>query len=165
MIGVGGFGGRSETFGSYLRLRNGRFVKDPTPGICGSHAGRHPFVVTTRDATHPIMAGLPEMWMHPEDELYARFRGPANNVTVLASAFSDRATNPNESGEHEPQLMTIWFGKGRVFTTTLGHNTDAMKCVGFATTFQRGAEWAATGRVTQKVPTVFPNATTVTSRP
>jgi hypothetical protein len=33
-----------------------------------------------------------------------------------------------------------------------------MKCVGFLVTYQRGAEWAATGRVTQKVPADFPTA-------
>jgi hypothetical protein len=32
------------------------------------------------------------------------------------------------------------------------------------TTFQRGTEWAATGRVTQKVPASFPTAKTVSYR-
>jgi type 1 glutamine amidotransferase len=53
------------------------------------------------------------------------------------------------------------YGKGRVFHTALGHNNGpditAQKCVGFITTFQRGTEWAATGKVTQKVPAGFPD--------
>ena len=32
-------------------------------------------------------------------------------------------------------------------------------------TFQRGTEWAATGRVTQRVPASFPTADTVSFRP
>jgi HEAT repeat protein len=36
-----------------------------------------------------------------------------------------------------------------------------MECVGFIVTFQRGAEWAATGEVTQNVPVDFPTATEV----
>ena len=32
-----------------------------------------------------------------------------------------------------------------------------MQCVGFIVTFQRGAEWAASGKVTQKIPYDFPN--------
>ena len=54
--------------------------------------------------------------------------------------------------------MTLSFGKGRIFHTALGHDVSAMSCVGFITTFQRGVEWAATGKVTQKIPANFPSA-------
>ena len=60
--------------------------------------------------------------------------------------------------------MTLSFGKGRIFHTTLGHDVNGMSCVGFVTTLQRGAEWAATGKVTQKVPASFPTAQTVSYR-
>jgi hypothetical protein len=40
-----------------------------------------------------------------------------------------------------------------------------MHCVGFIVTFQRGAEWAASGNVTQAVPFDFPNAAGVVLRP
>jgi hypothetical protein len=40
----------------------------------------------------------------------------------------------------------------------------ALSCVGFITTLRRGAEWAATGRVTQKLPKDFPTANTVSYR-
>jgi hypothetical protein len=36
--------------------------------------------------------------------------------------------------------------------------------VDFVVTFQRGVEWAATGRVTQKVPASFPSANIVSYR-
>jgi type 1 glutamine amidotransferase len=55
-------------------------------------------------------------------------------------------------------LMAIRYGQGRVFHTTLGHNEESMLDVGFVVTFDRGTEWAATGRVTQKVPENFPTA-------
>ena len=54
--------------------------------------------------------------------------------------------------------MTIAYGKGRVFHTALGHDTQQLKSVAFIATFQRGAEWAATGKVTQAVPEDFPGA-------
>ena len=60
------------------------------------------------------------------------------------------------SERHEPMLMAINYGKGRVFHTAMGHMDYSMECVGFITTLQRGAEWAATGEVTQKVPADFP---------
>lgn len=163
MIGVGGWGGRNEKAGPWLRLRDGKWVGDTTAGSGGHHGQQHEFLMVTRAPQHPIMAGLPAKWMHAKDELYDRLRGPAQGVTVLASAFSDPAKGG--SGEDEPLLMAIDYGKGRVFHTALGHALDAIKDVGFATTLQRGTEWAATGQVTQKVPANFPTETAVSPRP
>jgi type 1 glutamine amidotransferase len=166
MIGVGGWEGRNEKSGPYLRLRDGKWVHDTTPGVGGHHGQQHAFLVDTRVPEHPIMAGLPAHWMHAKDELYDRLRGPAENVTVLASAMSTKESGG--SGEHEPMLMAIQFGQGRVFHTAMGHNNGkdltAQRCVGFITTLQRGTEWAATGKVTQKVPADFPTAEKVSLR-
>ncbi|UCF13979.1 MAG: HEAT repeat domain-containing protein [Phycisphaerales bacterium] len=101
--------------------------------------------------------------MHTKDELYSELRGPAKNVTVLATAYADPAKKG--TGEHEPMLMTIRYSKGRVFHTALGHGVDQLRCIGFITTFQRGAEWAATGQVTRiEVPDDFPTADKVSLR-
>ena len=78
------------------------------------------------------------------------------------SAFSDSANNG--SGRDEPMLMVLSHGKGRVFHTTLGHDLAALSSVGFIVTLQRGAEWAATGKVTQKVPADFPGPDKVSLR-
>jgi len=137
-------------------------MSDPSPGTAGSHGRRTPFQVTVRDATHPIMRGLPPVWMHQGDELYARLRGPGKNMTVLATAHSDPANNG--SGRDEPQLMTLTFGKGRVFHTTMGHDVAALSSVDSVVTLQRGTEWVATGKVTQKVPAGFPTAQVVSYR-
>jgi uncharacterized protein len=166
MIGVGGWEGRNEKSGPYLRLRDGKWVHDTSPGRGGSHGKQHEFVVETRSTTHPITAGLPAKWLHVKDELYDRLRGPAENVVVLASAFS--STESGGSGEHEPMLMVLTYGKGRIFHTALGHNNGkdiaAQRCVGFITTLQRGVEWAATGRVSQKLPADFPIETEIRLR-
>jgi type 1 glutamine amidotransferase len=115
-----------------------------------------------RDTKNPIAKGLPLEWTHVPDELYDSLCGPAENLTVLGTAHSD--TLNHGTGEEEPMLMTIRYGKGRVFHTTLGHDVAAMQCVGFITTLQRGAEWAATGKVTVKVPKDFPTATAASVR-
>ena len=63
-------------------------------------------------------------------------------------------------------LMTLDYGQGRVFHTTLGHADYSFECVGFITTFLRGTEWAATGVVTQSdVPADFPTAKAASQRP
>lgn len=146
MIGVGGWGGRSELSGPYLRLREGEWVHDTSEGRGGAHGKRHEFVVEIQSSDHPVVAGLPGKWKHAEDELYDRLRGPAANVTVLAAAFS--AEDTGGSSEYEPMLMAIDHGEGRVFHTTLGHDIVAMSGRGFAETLLRGTEWAATGAVT-----------------
>ena len=165
MIGVGGWGGRSEKSGAWLYWQD-RIIRDVSPGKGGSHGDRHEYKLVTRAPNHPIMKGLPTEWMHAKDELYDRLRGPAENLTVLATAFSDPAKRG--TGKNEPLLFTIHYGRGRVFHTAIGHNAaadlTAQKCVGFIVTLQRGTEWAATGKVTQKVPADFPTASAVSSR-
>jgi hypothetical protein len=162
MVGVGGWRNRTEQAGPHWFLEKGALTSDASPGRAGSHGRRVPFQITMRTSSHPIAKGLPPVWMHQGDELYARLRGPGRNMTVLATAFSDPQNNG--SGRDEPMLMVLSHGKGRVFHTTLGHDLVALSSVGFVVTLQRGTEWAATGTVTQKVPANFPTATTVAYR-
>jgi type 1 glutamine amidotransferase len=160
MIAVGGWG---KQVGPYARFRDGRVVLEDKPGPAGHHGKRHAFAITVRDPQHPIVKGMPPVWMHAIDELYDSLRGPAKDLTVMATAFSEPSTGGG-TGENEPMLMTISFGKGRIFHTTLGHDLEAMRCVGFIVTLQRGAEWAATGRVKQKLPKDFPTEKEVSIR-
>ena len=150
MIGLGGWGGRSEKDGPMVRYRDGKIVRDETPGAGGAHGAQHEFTIEARVPEHPIVKGLPAKWRHATDELYAKLRGPAKNMTVLATAFS--SPQANGTGENEPILMVVDFGKGRVFHTTMGHSTNSMAGLGFQVTLARGAEWAATGKVTIPAP-------------
>lgn len=163
MIAVGGWGGRSKTDGVYIRWRDGKLVTDATPGVVGSHGPQHAFQLVVRAPRHPVTADLPERFTQAPDELYDRLRGPAKNVTVLATAYS--SPDQRGTGQHEPMLMAIRFGEGRVFHTTLGHGAEQLKSVAFIVTYQRGAEWAATGKVTQPVPADFPGPDEASVRP
>lgn len=162
MIGIGGWRGRNENAGPLWYYRDNKLVSDPAPGNAGAHGARLPFAVTAREPNHPILKGLPPVWMHAPDELYGSLRGPGENMTVLATAHSDPANHGND--RDEPMLMVLKYGKGRIFHTAMGHDVAALSCVGFIATFQRGTEWAATGKVTQKVPAAFPTAETVSYR-
>jgi len=171
MIGVGGWGGftpgyanRTQAAGPKIRWRDGGMVLDnDTPGTA-QHPSPHDFLMTVRAPEHPITKGLPSAWLHANDELYSNLRGPAKNVTVLATATAP-ASMPNGTGEHEPIIMAIAYGKGRVFHDTLGHVGAAQKepivsmnSVDSIVLLQRGTEWAATGAVTIPVPRDFPTA-------
>ncbi len=154
MIGVGGWGGRNEKSGPRLFVKDGKLMRDTSPGPGGSHGPQHPFVVTIHDANHPITRGLPAQWMHRQDELYNRLRGPAENLTVLATAISEQTNHA------EPMMMVVNYGKGRVFHTAMGHADYSMLDRGFYEILQRGTEWAATGAcsTTSAVPADFPTA-------
>ena len=158
MIGLGGWGGRNEKSGPYYYWKADKFVLDNKPGTGGSHGQRVPFVVNVRNTKHPITKGLPTKWLHINDELYGNLRGPAKNMEVLATAFSTKETGG--TGKEEPVLLVLKYGKGRIFHSVMGHTTaklsESFENVGFQVTFLRGTEWAATGKVKQKVPTEMP---------
>lgn len=167
IIGLGGWNNHNEKDGPYVYYKRNELVRDTAAGIAGSHGKRNDFEVRLRNTAHPITKGLPVRWMHGNDELYSRLRGPAINMEILATAYADRADNG--TGRDEPMLMTLTYGKGRIFHTVMGHADEgggpAMHCVGFIVTLQRGAEWAVTGDVTQAVPFDFPNTAGVVLRP
>jgi hypothetical protein len=160
-----GLGWRGNGFGDRLVLdAAGRQVRVPRGSGPGSgHGAQRPFLVVVRDADHPITRGMPHEWLHAQDELYHGLRGPAGHMHLLATAYSDRATGG--TGEHEPMIWTVAYGKGRVFHTPMGHDLPGMRCVGFMATLQRGTEWAATGDVSVPLPADFPTADRVRSLP
>ncbi len=158
MIGLGGWGGRNEKHGPYVYFNDqGELIRDPSPGRGGAHGPQHEFQITIRNITHPITRGMPKQWLHTKDELYDRLRGPADNMHILATAHAVKERKG--TGRHEPMMMTLVYGKGRIFHTPMGHADYSVECVGFIVALQRGAEWAATGKVTQtNLPADFPTA-------
>ena len=165
---LGGWEGRNENSGPYVYWKDGKLVKDSSAGPGGSHGRQHEYVLNGRDKVHPVVKGLPLKWRHAKDELYDRMRGPGNTRDILYTAYSDKETNG--SGREEPLVFTVDYGNARIFHTMLGHagatteDNIAMQCTGFQVLLLRGAEWAATGKVTQKVPKDFPTETTCSYR-
>ena len=105
MIGIGGWRDRNEKAGPFWFFKDGKLTSDTAPGRAGSHGQRLPFKVTVRDPNHPITRGLPGVWMHQGDELYATMRGPGKNMSVLATALSDTANSG--TGHDEPMLRNF----------------------------------------------------------
>ena len=155
-----GLGWRGASFGDRLTIDDtGKVVRTPKgQGPGAGHGSAHAYKIVVRNPNHPITHGMPAEWMHAKDELYHGQRGPAEHMEILASAYSDKAKGG--TGTSEPMIWVIPFGKGRVFTTVMGHamgnDITAIRCIGFRTVMLRGTEWAATGKVTIPIPDDFP---------
>lgn len=164
MIGLGGWGNRTKETGPYIYYdKKDKIVRDTSDGSCGSHGPQHEAVITIREPSHPIVKGMPIEWLHTSDEVYERLRGPGENMTILATAYSgadqvitEKSAKSGRTDRNEPMLMVINYKKGRVFHITLGHSALSFESFGLKTSFERGTEWAATGKVTQKIPSNFP---------
>ncbi|SDD70640.1 Trehalose utilisation [Pricia antarctica] len=163
MIGLGGWGDRTEKDGPHVYYNDaGELIRDASPGNAGAHGPQSEYRIQVRNAQHPITKGMPSTWMHTKDELYNSLRGPAENMEILATAYSE--PDNKGTGYHEPALMTLTYGKGRIFHNIMGHADYSVMGVGFLTAMLRGAEWAATGKVTQDIPDDFPTADRSSSR-
>ena len=152
-----GLGWRDRNFGPGIRIDDkGRPVVIPKgEGWGPGHPPRLDFQIHLTAACHPITQGMPPVWMHPSEQLTHGQHGPAEGLTILTYAHSP------VTGQNEPLDWVRDYGKGRVYTTMLGHTwknepNPNFDCVGFQTLFARGVEWAATGRVTIPIPANFP---------
>ena len=163
MIGIGGWGKRNEENGPYVYYTNeGELKQDHSKGSAGSHGPQHLIPISVRVTDHPITKGMPKVWLTGKDECYAKLRGPGINMTVLATGKDMSGDAPTD--RHEPMLMTLTYGKGRIFHTTLGHDDYSCESVGFIISLLRGVEWAATGKVSIPIPEDFPTAEDSKSR-
>ena len=153
-----GLGWRNNKFGPRVHYdEDGNPARQPPgEGPGAGHGPQHEFPIVIRDSEHPVTKGMPREWMHAKDELYQGQRGPAENMKILATAFA--STDKRGTGVHEPMIWWIPYGKGKVFTTVMGHADYSMKCVGFQSVVARGCEWVATGEVTLELPENFPTA-------
>ena len=160
IVGMAGWNGRDEKSGPFIYWKDGQIVYDHTPGSAGYHGLQHISTITHRAVEHPVLKDLSPVWTHFKDEVYVRMRGPGKNMEILATTYEDMGDMLGK--QHAPLLWTVRYGKGRVFVTLLGHAGNdpnmrySMECAGFQITLLRGAEWAATGQVTQKAPVDFP---------
>ena len=159
---------RDKSFGYSLYLDDqGQLVREsPGEGRGMGHGGQYDWVMTTRDREHPITAGMPLHWLHRHDELYHGQRGPAENIHLLLTAYSDPAPGRGGTGKNEPIVWWVPYGKGKVVVNVMGHvgELGCMQCVGFQTLLTRACEWAATGQCVTPIGGDFPTEDKVSLR-
>ncbi|MGZ4964767.1 MAG: ThuA domain-containing protein [Limisphaerales bacterium] len=94
-----------------------------------------PFSTVKVDKRSPILAGFPDNWQTPGDELYQTIEFPKTSDALL------RARSPHDGREH----IVCWthtYGKGRVFATTLGHDMKTAENSDYLGLIARGLLWS-----------------------
>ncbi len=87
-----------------------------------------------KHADHPIMKDMPDGWLSPEGELY-NVQQVYEGTTVLAHGENGKAK--------EPQAL-VWintYGKGRIFSTTLGHHNSTMSTKEYLDMLGNAVKW------------------------
>lgn len=160
-----GLGWRSKDYGVGMAVAdNDKVIVIPKgTGLEPGHPPRLDFQMHVRDTHHPITQGMPRVWLHPSEQLTHGQHGPAEGLTILTYAHSP------VSHMNEPMDWVRNYGRGRVYTTMLGHTWDGepnpnLECVGFQTLFSRGVQWAATGSVSIPIPANFPGPNKISLR-
>ena len=136
------------------------------------HSAYHEVDVSIVNHDHPVTRGMQDFSL--PDELYHRLVNTQNvPYQVLAAAYDNpniMGTRRRGSGRFEPVMITLEYGRARVFHYMLGHvwptiespdsgrlasnfhpeqgaSMQTFENAGFQRALVRGCEWAATGDV------------------
>ena len=100
------------------------------------HGPQLPIDITYTDTEHPISKGLPN-WTTIKEELY-------NNIKLFDSA-KPLARGKQMNKDKETETVVTWtntYGTTRVFSTTIGHNSDTVADDRYLNLVTRGLLWA-----------------------
>jgi len=100
--------------------------------------------VHVEDTKHPVMNGVPDTIVVPDDEWYTFDKSPRTNVHVLASVdeSSYQPASDIKMGDH-PVVWQNEKVKARNVYFLMGHHANLMKTPGFRTMFGNAILWAA----------------------
>lgn len=145
---AGWHGGLIDSFrnsSDYLQLTGAQFAAHPHAPEDRGHIDREPYRNYTvhfneAAANHPITAGMADFDIRTEQYWVLTDA----HIRVLATCELE----PLEGDEWDetltmPVVWTRQWGKGRIFTTTLGHTLETLKHEPIETMIERGMAWAA----------------------
>jgi uncharacterized protein len=116
-----------------------------TGGQWVAHPGNDqtPYVVNIRDRAHPITEGISDFDV--KSEQYYMHVDPA--VKVLANTRFPVADGPHVANGpvDMPVVWTKFYGKGKVFYSSIGHSPEVVEQEPHLTILRRGCLWAAKG--------------------
>ncbi|HBJ86971.1 MAG TPA: hypothetical protein DDZ88_24555 [Verrucomicrobiales bacterium] len=121
------------------------------------HGPKEPIAISFTDKAHPITQGL-EDWTTINEELYNNIqiltgKPLASGVQIVPPKAKKGETLPPDAKAAEVTAVVAWtneYGpnKTRVFSTTLGHNTETVADARYLSLITRGILWA-TGHINE----------------
>lgn len=140
----------------------------------GRKSPRNDGYVDIVKGAHKITEGFPDRFCIQMDDLFFNPEWlPDVPVTVLATMY-DSFEDYLDLNKMQPHMRVFYegvtkdklpgvdtdqpvcwiheYGKGRVFTVSLGHGPDTLRSIPFVAMLLRGTEWAASGEVTIPYP-------------
>ncbi|MBI5774342.1 MAG: ThuA domain-containing protein [Verrucomicrobia bacterium] len=113
------------------------------------HGPKEPIAISVVDKAHPVMKGLAD-WTTIQEELY-------NNIQIFPTATPlargrQKTTNKKSGETKEDDFVVAWantYGTTRVFSTTIGHNSETVGDARYLDLVTRGLLWAC-GKVDDK---------------
>jgi type 1 glutamine amidotransferase len=135
---AGCHGGTGDSFPKTSKipyLVGGKWVAHP--------GGKVDFTVNISDKEDDITMGLSDFDVHSEQ--YYMVVDP-NNKVLATTTFSGEA-DPWIKGAVMPVIWKKYFGAGRVFYYSLGHNMEEFDILQSWSIMQRGFRWASEGKL------------------
>lgn len=122
-----------------------------------AHGPKEPIAITFTDKTHPITQGL-EDWTTINEELYNNIqilsgKALASGVQMVPPKMKKGEKAPADAQKTEVTSVVAWtneYGpnKTRIFSTTIGHNTETVADARYLDLVTRGILWS-TGHINE----------------
>lgn len=136
-VGLAGWhGGMCDSFRNdteYQFMTGGQWVSHP--------GGIIKYTVNIKQDSEGFMAGINDFQI--ESEQYYMHTDPGNEVLATTTFNGNNVNMPWISGTVMPVVWKRLYGKGRVFYTSLGHNSKDFQTPQLTEIVKRGLIWAA----------------------
>ncbi|MBN2307634.1 MAG: ThuA domain-containing protein [Candidatus Hydrogenedentes bacterium] len=118
-----------------------------------THGGQFTGTMKVIDPKHPAMAHFPNDWaLHEEWYLFRNFNRDAIHVLVTMDPGDERT---KQEAYNIPAYPVVWcrqLGKGRIYSTALGHRDDVWTNPTFQQTAVDAIAWALSSEKTEQAP-------------
>jgi type 1 glutamine amidotransferase len=114
-------------------------------------------IVQVEDRTHPVMQGVKDSFLVPDDEFYTFDKNPRPNVHVLAHV--DESSYRPESDIRMGDHPVVWVNpdrKARNVYFLIGHSRRLFDLDDFKKMFSNAIRWASSGKQEQAAAEVYP---------
>jgi len=118
----------------YIKMIGAEFV---------GHGAQFTGTVEVVDPSHPTMASIPQNWeLNEEWYLFGNFNKDTIHVLALLDPGNERTKQKSYNIPNYPVIWCSTLGKGRVYSSALGHREDVWTSPVFQKNAKAAMKWA-----------------------